>query len=89
MDAESYRRYSADRRQQLVAGGFAFWVFSHNPDTCGGRHEDLAGVSLPPDDPFWNRFYPPLDEECACYVLGARSRAGIIRLGGDPDRKAP
>ncbi|MES2754889.1 MAG: hypothetical protein V4659_09515 [Pseudomonadota bacterium] len=44
---------------------------------------------LPADHPFWAKFYPPSDWGCSCYVLGARSPAGAIRLGGDPDKTLP
>lgn len=84
-----YKAYSEERRQQLVEGGFGFWVFRHDAIGCEGRHEDLDGLALPPDHPFWSRFYPPLDASCGCYVVGARFSSGIARLGGDAEKQVP
>ncbi|WP_242415079.1 phage minor head protein [Sphingomonas panni] len=82
--------YAAGRRAQLVAGNFAFWVYRHG-GSLEPRPEHLAfdGIALPPDHPFWEKFYPPSDWGCSCYVIGARSAAGIRRLGGDPDKRLP
>ena len=32
----------------------------------------LHGVTLPPDDPFWNEYYPPLGWNCRCTVVQVR-----------------
>lgn len=78
------------RRAQLIAGNFAFWVYRHG-GSKDPRPEHLAfdGIVLPPDHPFWDKFYPPSDHGCSCYVVGARTAAGVRRLGGDPDKKLP
>lgn len=82
--------YAAGRRAQLEAGGFKFWIYRH-----GGskeprpEHLDWDGLALPPDHPFWETHYPPSDWGCSCYVTGARTAAGIRRLGGDPDKTLP
>lgn len=31
-------------------------------------HQALEGITLPVDDPFWNKFYPPNDWNCRCQV---------------------
>lgn len=82
--------YAAGRRAQLVAGNFAFWVYRHG-GSAEPRPEHLAldGIALPPDHPFWDTFFPPSDWGCSCYVVGARSAAGVRRLGGDPDKRLP
>lgn len=89
MESHDYRDWSHDRRRQLVEGGFRFWVFRHDEIGCEGRHADLDGLALDPADDFWARFFPPLDKDCGCYVVGARTLAGIKRLGGNPDRDKP
>ncbi len=86
----TYVSYSAGRRAQLEAGNFAFWVYRHG----GSEHPRLDhlswdGVALPPDHPFWNTHYPPSDWGCSCYVVGARTAAGVRRLGGDPNKTLP
>lgn len=85
----NYAGYSADRRRELVESNFSFWIFRHDPIGCDGRHEDLDGIVLSPHHPFWSRFFPPLDDACACYVVGAHVESGIARLGGDPNKAVP
>lgn len=82
--------YAAGRRAQLEAGGFKFWVYRHG-GSKEPRPEHLAwdGVALPPDHPFWETHYPPSDWGCSCYVVGARTAAGVRRMGGDPDKTLP
>lgn len=87
----AWTSYSAGRHAQLVAGNFAFWVYLHG----GAQHPRpihlnvFNGLVLPFDHPFWRIFYPPSDWGCHCYVVGARSERGAIRLGGDPAKKLP
>lgn len=85
---ESYRAYSAQRYAQLLEGEFAFWVYRADVD-CPAQHQELNGLALQSDHDFWRQYYPPLDDECGCYVVGARSEACIRRLGGDPERTIP
>lgn len=87
----TYVSYSAGRFAQLSAANWAFWVYRHG----GSEHprpEHLHvfdGLVLPPDHPFWQKFYPPSDWGCSCYVVGANSLRAARRLGGDPDKKLP
>lgn len=83
--------YSAGRLAQLQAGDFSQWVYRHNDSVLHPRPLHLAwnGLTLPPDDPFWQTHYPPSGWGCQCYVLGARSDPGARRLGGDPDKPRP
>lgn len=82
--------YAAGRRAQLEAGNFKFWVYRHG-GSVEPRPEHLSwdGVALDPDHEFWLMHYPPSDWGCSCYVVGARTAAGVRRLGGDPDKKLP
>lgn len=82
--------YAAGRLAQLKEGNFKFWVYRHG-GSVEPRPEHLSwdGVALPPDHPFWATHYPPSDWGCSCYVVGARTAAGVRRLGGDPDKKLP
>ena len=82
--------YAAGRMAQLVAGDFAFWVYRHG----GSRepriqHLGWNGVALPPDHPFWVDHAPPNGWGCSCYVVGARTAAGVKRVGGDPAKALP
>lgn len=82
--------YAAGRLAQLKAGGFKYWVYRH-----GGaveprpHHLALDGLILPADHPVWAKLYPPNDWGCSCYVVGARSMRGAIRLGGRPEVTLP
>lgn len=82
--------YAAGRRAQLLAGNFAFWVYRHG----GSReprilHLGWNGLALPPDHEFWATHSPPNGWGCSCYVVGARTAAGVRRMGGDPDKRLP
>jgi len=82
--------YMAGRHAQLVDGGYRFWVYRHS----GAAHPRLDhlswdGIALPPDHPFWTTHYPPNGWGCGCEVYGARTEAGIRRVGGDPAKTLP
>ena len=82
--------YMAGRFAQLTEGNFRFWIYFH-----GGSaeprilHLSWNGVALPPDHPFWRAHFPPNEWGCSCYVSGARTEAGVRRLGGDPAKPLP
>ncbi|MEB3421891.1 phage minor head protein [Salipiger marinus] len=82
--------YMAGRFAQLTEGNFAFWVYFHG-GSVEPRLNHLAwnGVALPPDHPFWRQHFPPNGWGCSCSVSGARSAAGVRRLGGDPAKGLP
>jgi uncharacterized protein with gpF-like domain len=82
--------YAAGRHAQLTAGGYAFWVYRHGgSEEPRLQHLSWNGVALPPDHPFWAQHYPPNGWGCSCYVAGARTAAGVRRVGGDPDKPLP
>ena len=82
--------YAAGRLAQLVAGNYPFWVYRHGA-SLEPREQHLGwdGLILPPDHPFWATHAPPNGWGCSCYVVGARSMAAAILLGGKPDLKLP
>jgi hypothetical protein len=82
--------YMAGRRAQLEAGGYRFWVYRHsNAREPRLHHLAWDGLALPPDHPFWATHYPPNGWGCGCRVFGARTEAGIRRMGGDPGKRLP
>lgn len=86
----AYTSYAAGRMAQLKAGNFKYWVYRHGGSLEPRPHHlSWDGVALPPDHPFWQTHYPPSDWGCSCYVVGARTEAGIRRVGGDPNKKLP
>lgn len=86
----AYTSYAAGRHAQLAEGKFAFWVYRHG-GSLEPRLEHLSwdGLALEPGHEFWRTHYPPSDWGCSCYVVGARSEAGVRRLGGDPKKALP
>lgn len=82
--------YAAGRRAQLLAGEYRWWVYRHS----GAEHPRLDhlswnGIALAPDHPFWAQHYPPNGWGCGCEVYGARTEAGIRRVGGMPGKDLP
>ncbi|WP_425230212.1 ADP-ribosyltransferase [Sphingomonas sp.] len=76
--------YAAGRFAQLTAANWKYWIYRHG-NSQEPRPEHLHvfdGLILPPDHPFWAKFYPPSDWGCSCYVLGANTLAQAKRLGG-------
>jgi SPP1 gp7 family putative phage head morphogenesis protein len=43
------------------------------------EHASLDGVTLPKDDPFWQRFYPPNGWSCRCTAIPLFSKEKISR----------
>ena len=82
--------FMAGRRAQLLAGDYEWWVYRHSgAEHPRLHHLALDGIALPPDHPFWLTHFPPNGFFCGCDVFGARSPAGIRRVGGDPDKQLP
>ncbi len=82
--------YMAGRYAQLTAANYRYWVYRHS----GAEHPRLDhlswdGIALPPDHPFWTQHYPPNGWGCGCKVYGARTEAGILRVGGTPGKDLP
>ena len=47
-------------------------------DRVRPTHQALEGVTLPKDDPFWERFYPPNGWNCRCQAIPLFSPALIV-----------
>lgn len=82
--------WAAGRMAQLVDGKFKYWVYKHG-GSREPRLQHLAwdGIALQPDHPFWATHAPPNGWGCSCLIYGARSAAGIKRVGGDPEKELP
>jgi hypothetical protein len=82
--------YHAGRHAQLIEGDFAFWVYLHgNAREPRVIHLSWHGWAGPPSHPFWRTHFAPNGWGCTCYIAGARTAAGVRRLGGDPDKPLP
>ncbi len=84
--------YAENREMQLAEGNYERWVYhsdgGHN-EACPAEHRALDGVAVPRDHPFWRVWFPPNGFLCRCSVSGARSDAGVRRMGGDPAKPLP
>lgn len=85
----STAEYHAARLQQLLEGSFAIWVYKTGGECRCALHQELDGLALASDHPFWLDYYPPNGWWCSCYVAGTRSAAGVVRLNGDPTKVLP
>lgn len=80
--------YSAGRLTQLQK--FKFWVYRHGASRePRADHLSWDGLILPSDHPFWKTHYPPNGWGCSCYVVGAHTFKGALRIGGKADLKLP
>jgi len=81
---------AAARYAQHFGGAFKYLVYRHS-GAENYRPEHLAwdGLILPVDHPFWRTHYPINGWGCMCFVRGARTLAGAIRVGGKPNVKLP
>lgn len=82
--------YSAGRWAQLMKAGYPLLVYRHG-GSLEPRPEHLSwdGLILPVEHPFWASHAPPNGWGCSCYVTGARSERGAVRLGGKPGKTLP
>lgn len=82
--------YAAGRMAQLVEEKYDFWVYRHGASLEPRlQHIGWDGLILSPDHPFWVQHAPPNGWGCSCYVVGADSEAGAVRLGGKPGMLLP
>jgi len=82
--------YNAGRVAQLREGDFPLWVYVHADGVLHPRplHLSWHGVTLPPDDPWWQTHFTPNGWGCHCRVVGVRSYEQAGRYG-DVKRSAP
>lgn len=87
--ASSYAHYMRQRFAELNDGNYVWWVFRYDCEGCDEKFADLDGVAVEPSHAFWTIYFPPHSPSCGCYVIGARSEAGIARVGGKLDKHLP
>lgn len=76
------------RLEQLQNGKYRWWVYCS--DVCQQEgHAHLNAMAVSTDHDFWKIYYPANGWTCCCEVYGARTVAGIRRVGGDPERSLP
>ena len=64
--AEKWQEFEKDGDRYLLQ-----YRTAHD-EKVRATHAALHGVTLPPDDPFWDEYYPPLGWNCRCTVVQVR-----------------
>lgn len=81
---------AAGRHAQHFSGAFKYLVYRHSgAENYRPEHLNWDGLILPVGHRFWKTHYPINDWGCACFVRGARTLAGAIRVGGKPEKSLP
>jgi SPP1 gp7 family putative phage head morphogenesis protein len=62
-------RWSADQDPDIQEILFGYRYATVGDDRVRPSHAELEGVTLPKDDPFWQRFWPPNGYNCRCTVI--------------------
>lgn len=79
--------YNAGRLAQLLEGDFLYWVYIHSKTVQHPRKEHLAwdGITLSPDDPWWQSHFTPNGFGCQCRVKGTNRPPKNARLTAPDD----
>lgn len=64
--AQKWQDFAADGDEYLLQYRTAM------DDKVREEHAILQGTTLPPSDPFWDKYYPPLGWNCRCTVVQVR-----------------
>lgn len=62
-------RYQAEQHPDIQEILWGYKYVTTGDDRVRDEHAALDGVTLPKDDPFWQRFYPPNGWNCRCQVI--------------------
>jgi SPP1 gp7 family putative phage head morphogenesis protein len=65
-NAAKYREEQQDYIQEILWG---YKYVTTGDERVRAEHAALEGVTLPKDDPFWKRYYPPNGWSCRCQVI--------------------
>lgn len=73
-------KYSAETRNPLIYRELWGYKYITTEDSrVRPQHAILDGVTLPKDDPFWDRFYPPNGWNCRCQVIPLFEEQPIVQ----------
>jgi len=79
-NAAKYKEEQEDYIQEILWG---YKYVTTGDDRVRPEHARLEGVTLPKDDPFWQRYYPPNGWSCRCQVIPVFDKQKIVRPRGD------
>lgn len=72
-------RWKADQDEAIQEILWGYYYSTVGDDRVRPSHEACDGVTLPKDDPFWERFWPPNGWNCRCAVISLFSPEEIVR----------
>jgi SPP1 gp7 family putative phage head morphogenesis protein len=81
-NAAKYKEEQEDYIQDILWG---YKYVTTGDERVRPEHAILEGVTLPKDDPFWKRYYPPNGWSCRCQVIPIFEKQKIKR----PPKDAP
>ena len=75
-------KFDADRNDPAIWGWR--WHTAGDDKVRHPTHSQFNKVTLPKSDPFWTKFYPPIDYNCRCRVKSLRIKQPIVRPPPNP-----
>lgn len=72
-------RYQAEQHEDIQQILWGYKYITVGDDRVRDSHEILEGTTLPKDDPFWQRFYPPNGWNCRCAVIPLFEEREIVK----------
>lgn len=86
-NAAKYKEEQEDYIQDILWG---YKYVTTGDERVREEHAVLEGVTLPKDDPFWKRYYPPNGWSCRCQVIPVFEKTKVKKPPKDvapPDSK--
>lgn len=77
--AYSAGRWQADQDPDIQEILWGYKYVATGDDRVRPEHEALDGTTLPKDDPFWNRFFPPNGWNCRCQAISIYESRPVVK----------
>lgn len=72
-------RYQAEQNPDIDEILWGYKYVTTGDDRVRPEHEILDGTTLPKDDPFWQRFYPPNGWNCRCQAIPIFEKREVVK----------
>lgn len=81
-------KYQAERDPDIDEILWGYKYVTVGDDRVRDSHAPLDGTTLPKDDPFWQRFYPPNGWNCRCQLIPIYETREVVRPSDtvEPDK---
>lgn len=70
-------KWQTEQEPVIQEALWGYTYFTVGDDRVREEHESLDGTSLPKEDTFWKRYYPPNGWSCRCTVVAEYSEASV------------